>query len=114
MTVDERITVCPRAWSSHERVGIQKRPGPDGAMPREAEEVDLTGLKCPMPSLMTRRALARCSPGMLIAVTVTDPLAPLDLRHLCQKDGHEVLEETTHENGARRIVIRRGPLVVEG
>jgi hypothetical protein len=37
-----------------------------------------------------------------------DPVRP------CQKDGHEGLEAMAHENGARRIVIRRGPLIIEG
>lgn len=77
---------------------------------KEAEEVNLTGLKCPMPVLITRRALRRSNEGALIAVTVTDPLAPLDIRHLCQTDGHELLAEEANEKGARRLLIRRGPL----
>lgn len=76
----------------------------------EAEDVDLTGLKCPMPALLTRRVLRRSIEGALIAVTVTDALAPLDLRHLCQSDGHSLVDETTNEKGARRLLIRRGPL----
>lgn len=75
----------------------------------DAEEVDLTGLKCPMPALLTRRALRRSIEGALIAVTVTDALAPLDLRHLCQSEGHIVLDEAVNEKGARRLLIRRGP-----
>ncbi len=75
----------------------------------DAEEVDLTGLKCPMPALFTRRALRRSIEGALIAVTVTDALAPLDLRHLCQSEGHIVLDEAVNEKGARRLLIRRGP-----
>lgn len=78
-----------------------------------AEAVDLSGLKCPMPSLMTTRALRRINSGDLIAVTVTDPMAPLDLRHLCQRDGHVLIDERAHENGARRFLIRRGPRVTE-
>jgi tRNA 2-thiouridine synthesizing protein A len=74
-----------------------------------AEEVDLTGLKCPMPALLTRRALRRSIEGALIAVTVTDSLAPLDLRHLCQSEGHVLLDEAGNEKGARRLLIRRGP-----
>lgn len=77
---------------------------------KDAEEVNLTGLKCPMPALMTRRALRRSMEGALIAVIVTDPLAPLDIRHLCQTDGHELLAEERNEKGARRLLIRRGPL----
>lgn len=76
----------------------------------DAEEVDLTGLKCPMPALLTRRALRRSIEGAVIAVTVTDALAPLDLRHLCHTDGHALLDEAANEKGARRLLIRRGPL----
>lgn len=75
----------------------------------EAEQLDLSGLKCPMPVLMTGRALRRISPGEAVAVTVTDALAPLDLRHLCQRDGHVILDERQNENGARRFLIRSGP-----
>jgi tRNA 2-thiouridine synthesizing protein A len=76
---------------------------------QKAEPIDLSGLKCPMPALMTGRALRRINPGELIAVTVTDPMAPLDIRHLCQRDGHEVVAEGSNENGARRFLLRRGP-----
>jgi tRNA 2-thiouridine synthesizing protein A len=72
-------------------------------------ELDLTGLKCPMPALLTEKALRGMAAGELIAVTVTDALAPLDLRHLCQRDGHEVLDEAQNAFGARRLLICRGP-----
>ena len=74
-----------------------------------ARQLDLTGLKCPMPSLMTERALRGMTAGEQLAVTVTDPLAPLDLRHLCQRDGHEIVSEAQNELGARRLLICRGP-----
>ncbi len=74
-----------------------------------ARQLDLTGLKCPMPSLMTEKALRGMAQGEHLAVTVTDALAPLDLRHLCQKDGHEVIGESQNDFGARRLLICRGP-----
>lgn len=74
-----------------------------------ARQLDLTGLKCPMPSLMTEKALRGMAQGEHLAVTVTDALAPLDLRHLCQKDGHEVVGEAQNDVGARRLLICRGP-----
>jgi hypothetical protein len=53
------------------------------------------------------------SPGsaavLVVSGTVTDALAPLDLRHLCQSEGHIVLDEAVNEKGARRLLIRRGP-----
>jgi len=83
---------------------------PDDATARwqEAQVLDLTGLKCPMPSLMTAKKLRSLPEGSWLAVTVTDPLAPLDLHHLCQQDGHVVLSERKNENGAQ-LLIRNGP-----
>ena len=80
-----------------------------GTFWQNAEELDLTGLKCPLPALMTERALRRIAPGCLVVVTVTDALAPLDLRHLCERDGHEVVDEALKSNGAKRLLICRGP-----
>ena len=75
----------------------------------DARQLDLTGLKCPMPALMTEKALRGMDAGEHLAVTVTDALAPLDLRHLCQKAGHAVVEESQNDFGARRLLICRGP-----
>lgn len=76
-----------------------------------ARELDLSGLKCPLPALLTERALRGLADGALLAVTATDPMAPLDLKHLCQRDGHSVLEERQNDTGALRLLIRRGPRV---
>lgn len=76
---------------------------------RHARELDLTGLKCPMPSLLTERALKGMAEGDRLTVTVTDALAPIDLRHLCQRGGHEFCGERTQKDGARQIFIRCGP-----
>jgi tRNA 2-thiouridine synthesizing protein A len=74
-----------------------------------ARELDLRGLKCPLPALLTAKALRSMREGEGVAVTVTDPLAPLDLRHLCQQGGHKFRAERPHENGARQLLIRCGP-----
>ncbi len=74
-----------------------------------ARKLDLTGLKCPLPALLTAKALRELAEGARLVVIVTDPLAPLDLRHLCQRDGHRLVAEGQNENGARRLVISRGP-----
>ena len=70
------------------------------------EELDLKGLKCPLPSLMTARALRRIASGTLLTITVTDALAPLDIRFLCEREGHEFVAQSEAE-GAVRIVLKR-------
>jgi tRNA 2-thiouridine synthesizing protein A len=74
-----------------------------------AQELDLTGLKCPMPALLTEKALRGLAAGSVLAVTVTDLMAPLDLTFLCQRDGHALLSQAQNEFGARRFLICRGP-----
>lgn len=75
----------------------------------QARDLDLTGLKCPMPALLTEKALKGMAEGERLSVTVTDALAPIDLRHVCQRGGHEFCGERTKENGARQLLIRCGP-----
>jgi tRNA 2-thiouridine synthesizing protein A len=75
----------------------------------DALVLDLTGLKCPLPALLTEKALRGMRAGERVAVTVTDPLAPIDLRHVCQKGGHALEGERFNENGARQLLIRCGP-----
>jgi len=55
---------------------------------------------------MTARALRRAAPGERLAVIVTDPLAPLDIRFLCEREGHQFLEQAS-VGEAVRIVLRR-------
>ena len=73
--------------------------------PPSDEELDLKGLKCPLPALMTARALRRVAPGTRLAVLVTDPLAPLDIRFLCEREGHEFVEQTAADGVVRVLVL---------
>jgi len=38
-------------------------------------KLDLTGLKCPLPALKTRKALKGLKPGDVLEVSCTDPLS---------------------------------------
>jgi len=67
------------------------------------KELDLRGLKCPLPALRTRKALALSAPGDLLIVSCTDPLARIDIPHLLNETG-DALEETRAD--ARVITFR--------
>ena len=45
-------------------------------------KLDLSGLKCPLPALKTRKALKSLMPGDRLEVRCTDPLAMIDIPHL--------------------------------
>jgi tRNA 2-thiouridine synthesizing protein A len=65
-------------------------------------KLDLTGLKCPLPALKTRKALKALTPGALLEVHCTDPLSVIDIPNLIQETGDKV--EIT-ERAERRIVF---------
>ncbi|MCJ2134571.1 sulfurtransferase TusA family protein [Methylobacterium sp. J-026] len=49
--------------------------------------LDLSGLKCPLPVLRTRKALRRLPAGRSLVVTCTDPLAMIDIPNLVREEG---------------------------
>ena len=53
-------------------------------------KLDLTGLKCPLPALMTAKALKALSPGEVLEVHCTDPLSVIDIPHLLRQTGDKV------------------------
>jgi tRNA 2-thiouridine synthesizing protein A len=73
---------------------------------RPVATLDAIGLKCPLPALKTRRALARLKAGASLIVTADDPMAAIDIPHLVRELGEELLA-AGEEDGALRFVIRR-------
>ena len=71
-----------------------------------AERLDALGLKCPLPTLKTRRALAKLAAGRLLEVAADDPLAAIDIPHLVRELGDELVA-ATEESGRMRFMIRR-------
>jgi tRNA 2-thiouridine synthesizing protein A len=71
------------------------------------ERLDTLGLKCPLPALKTRRALAKLKAGALLEVAADDPLAAIDIPHLVRELGH-ALVAADEEGGRMRFVIRKG------
>lgn len=65
-------------------------------------KLDLTGLRCPLPALKTRKALKSVLPGDFLEVQCTDPLSAIDIPNLIRETGDKV--EIT-ERDDRRIVF---------
>jgi tRNA 2-thiouridine synthesizing protein A len=59
-----------------------------------------------MPALFARRALERARPGETIEVMTDDPMAPIDVPHMCRQEGYELVSLTRDANTAR-MVLRR-------
>ena len=65
--------------------------------------LDLGGLKCPLPALKTRKALGRLNAGDELVVECTDPLSAVDIPNLLRETGDELLDSGRAED---RFVFR--------
>ncbi len=65
-------------------------------------KLDLTGLKCPLPALKTRKALRALKPGDRLQVHCTDPLSVIDIPNLIRETGDRV---EISERTERQIVF---------
>ena len=65
----------------------------------EQQFLDLKGLKCPLPALKTRKALSKMESGQEIAVLCTDPMAAIDIPHLCNVTGDHLVSQEQSDDG---------------
>ena len=71
------------------------------------EDLDTTGLLCPLPVLKAAKRLRALPEGALLRLTADDPAAVVDVPHFCAEQGHELLS-SEDEDGVQIYVIRRG------
>ena len=69
-------------------------------------QLDLRGLKCPLPALKTRKALGALAPDARLSVACDDPLAAIDIPHLLRETGDELVSQA-RDGDALVFVIRR-------
>ena len=69
------------------------------------ETLDLRGLKCPLPAMMAKKTLARLAPGAGLIVLADDPLAAVDIPHMCHGEGHAV-EGVALRDGYSEFALR--------
>lgn len=72
----------------------------------DAIHLDLSGLKCPLPVLRTRKALRGLAPGTLLTVTCTDPMAAIDIPNLVREAG-DVLVRQDRKSTTLSFTIRK-------
>ncbi len=70
----------------------------------DAFDLDLRGLKCPLPALRTRKALRALPAGTILVVTCTDPMAAIDIPNLVREEGAR-LDAVEREGGTLRFRI---------
>lgn len=73
---------------------------------RVDQEVDASGLNCPLPILRAKKALAGMQSGQLLKVLATDQGSLRDFPAFAQQTGNELLAQTT-EGAAFVFILRR-------
>ena len=73
-------------------------------LPDDITCLDLRGLNCPLPVMKTRKRLRQMAKGELLVVLSTDPMSAIDIPHMCQEDGH-VLIDNKMVGAARQFKI---------
>ncbi|MDP3960179.1 MAG: sulfurtransferase TusA family protein [Pseudorhodobacter sp.] len=71
------------------------------------DEIDATGLLCPLPVLKARKRLHAMAPGAVLRLISTDPAAVIDVPHFCAEAGHALISSAA-SGTARIYLIRRG------
>jgi len=69
--------------------------------------LDARGLACPMPIVKSAQAIAGLVSGELLEVLATDPGSTKDFAAWARATGHELVEQSTPDDGVYRFVLRR-------
>ena len=70
------------------------------------KEVDCSGMLCPMPIVMTTKAIKELEVGQVLKIVATDAGAPPDMQAWSRQTGHELLESNA-DDGIYTFYFRR-------
>ena len=71
--------------------------------------LDLSGLKCPLPALKTRKALKGVAIGEQLEVRCTDPLAGIDIPNLIRETGDQIISQQQTDGRIIFVIAKCGP-----
>lgn len=71
-------------------------------------QIDVRGLRCPLPVLRLRKALGAVAPGAAVWLLADDPIAVVDIPHFCAEAGHDMVR-VEDRGDAQAYLVRRAP-----
>lgn len=71
------------------------------------QELDATGLNCPLPILRAKKTLNGMEAGQVLRVVATDPGSVKDFEAFSRQTGNELLE-SGEEGGKFTFLLRKG------
>jgi tRNA 2-thiouridine synthesizing protein A len=76
-------------------------------LPEADIEVDASGLKCPLPILRAKKALAQIQSGQVLKVITTDTHAVRDFQTFAKQTGHTLLVQVESQDSAVHFLVHR-------
>lgn len=70
------------------------------------QELDASGLNCPLPILRAKKTLNGMESGKTLHIIATDPGSVKDFEAFCKQTGN-VLEESKEEGGKFHFIIKK-------
>lgn len=70
------------------------------------EELDATGLNCPLPILRAKKALASLASGQILKIIATDPGSVKDFDAFAKQTGNELIA-STEDSGKYFFMIKK-------
>jgi len=71
------------------------------------QELDTSGLNCPLPILRAKKALAAMESGQILHIIATDPGSARDFPVFARQTGNELLE-VCEEDGKFYYLMKKG------
>ena len=71
------------------------------------EELDATGLLCPLPVLKAAKRMKSLSTGEVLRLLADDPAVVVDVPHFCAEQSHELLS-AKEVDGVQVYDIKKG------
>ncbi|MBX9867479.1 MAG: sulfurtransferase TusA family protein [Burkholderiales bacterium] len=71
------------------------------------QQLNLVGLKCPIPVLKTKKFLATLDSEQQVTITTDDPASEKDLQEFCRKTGNQLIQQFNQDNLIITIIQRR-------
>ncbi len=74
-------------------------------MPKFDQELDATGLNCPLPILRAKKSLTAMSAGQVLRIVATDPGSVKDFEAFAKQTGNQLLESA--EEGGKYVFLMK-------
>ena len=64
------------------------------------DELDTTGLLCPLPVLKLKKRIKNINKGEVIKIFTDDPAAELDIPHFCNETNNKILKKKQEKDNS--------------